>query len=170
MRQVLILLLLVGFLFAAPAHAERPPYFGATISSHGNYVYRGKPGTHNETRLTSESPHNVTSWVVDLAGVPRAAVVAESDRSAWYVRKGADAPWQMVEEARASLLPSKPMAFDTDGKTLYVLSRRNGDHAALYAYDVASGGWDGPILRHAKRDITAAFYSDFARRQFLGAS
>jgi len=134
----------------------------------GHDVYRVNTRTLKETLLTSESPGKVTSWVVDLAGVPRAAAVAESDRNAWYVRKSATAPWQMVEEARISQLPSKPMAFDTDGKTLYVLSRRNGEHTALYAYDVGSGAWDGPILRHAKRDITAGFYSDFARRQFLG--
>ncbi|HET7362445.1 MAG TPA: hypothetical protein VFJ70_02615 [Burkholderiales bacterium] len=138
----------------------------------GHDVYRVNTRTLKETLLTSESPGKVTSWVVDLAGVPRAAVVAdrESDRSAWYVRKSAAAPWQVVEEARLDSLPSKPMAFDSDGKTLYVLSRRNGDHSALYAFDVTSASWDGPILRHPKRDIAAAFYSDFARRQFLGVS
>jgi len=278
MRQVFTRLLLVGLCFAMPAQAERPHYFGAMISPHGNYLavaargangrysvhvfnlvrrrgmpiaakfgegdvtrvlwqsedrlvvyigdltseppqergvvaldrdgsdavtlgrygipdfvhttdsddillgvsgYAGRPGhdvyrvntrTLKETLLTPESPGKVASWVVDLAGVPRAAVVAETDRSAWYVRQSAAAPWQMVEEARASLLPSKPMAFDTDGKTLYVLSRRNGEHAALYAYNVAAATWDGPILRHAKRDIAADFYSDFARRRFLGIS
>ena len=132
----------------------------------GHDVYRVNTRTLKETLLTADSPGNVTSWVVDLAGVPRAAIVA--DRGAWYVRKSTEAPWQMVEDASANL--SKPMAFDTDGKTLYVLSRRNGEHAALYAYDVAAGTWDGPILKHAKRDISAAFRSDFARRQFLGIS
>lgn len=136
----------------------------------GHDVYRVNTRTLKETLLTSDSPGKVTSWVVDLAGVPRAAVVAESDRSAWYVRKSADAPWQMVEEAKPNPLPSKPMAFDSDGKTLYVLSRRNGEHSALYAFDVTSATWDGPILRHPKRDLTPAFYSDFARRQFLGVS
>jgi hypothetical protein len=278
MRHVFTAVLLVGLALAAPAHAERTHYFGATISPHGNYLaiaakgangrytvnifnlvrrrgstpiadfggdvtrllwqsegrlvvyvgdiggsgeprergivavdaegrdavtlgrygvpdfvhatdsddillgvagYAGRPGhdvyrvntrTLKETLLTAESPGNVTSWVVDLAGVPRAAVVAETDRSAWYVRKSTGAPWQMIEEARASALPSKPMAFDTDGKTLYVLSRRGGEHAALYAFDVTSATWDGPILKHPKRDISAAFHSDFARRRFLGVS
>ena len=138
----------------------------------GHDVYRVNTRTLKETLLTSASPGSVTSWVVDLDGVPRAALVADrvSDRSAWYVRKSAAAPWQLVEEARLNVLPSKPMAFDTDGKTLYVLSRRNSEHAALYAYDVMSGSWDGPILRHAKRDISAEFYSDFARHRFLGVA
>src|SRR5262245_45020585 len=181
MRQVFILLLLLGFCFAA--QAEGPAYFGATISPQGNYLavatkgtngrytvnvfnlvrrkgstpiadfggdvtrvlwqsedrllvyvgdlsgerserglgaidpdgrdavtlgrygvpdfvhttdsdsillgvarYAGRPGhdvyrvntrTLKETLLTTDSPGNVTSWVVDLAGVPRAAVVAD---------------------------------------------------------------------------------------------
>lgn len=138
----------------------------------GHDVYRVNTRTLKETLLTAEAPGKVASWTVDLAGVPRAAVVAdgESGRSGWYVRKTAAAPWQLVEEARSNLRPSNPMAFDTDGKTLYVLSRRNAEHAALYAYDVSSGSWDGPMLRHAKRDISATFYSDFVRRRFLGIS
>ena len=136
----------------------------------GHDVYRVNTRTLKETLLTPESPGRVTSWVVDLAGVPRAAVIAESDRSAWYVRNSAAAPWQMVEEAKLNPLPTKPMAFDGDGKTLYVLSRRNGEHSALYAFDVTSATWDGPILRHPRRDINAAFHSDFARRRFLGVS
>lgn len=136
----------------------------------GHDVYRVNTRTLKETLLTSDSPGKVASWVVDLAGVPRAAVVAEADRSAWYLRKSAAAPWQLVEESRLNQAPSQPMAFDTGGKTLYVLSRRNGEHSALYAFDVTSATWDGPILRHAKRDISAAFYSDFARHRFLGIS
>jgi hypothetical protein len=138
----------------------------------GHDVYRVNTRTLKETLLTPQSPGTVTSWVVDLDGVPRAAAVADraSDRSAWYVRKSAAAPWQLVEEARFSLPPGKPMAFDSDGNTLYVLSRRSAEHSALYAYDIASASWDGPILRHAKRDISAAAYSDFARRRFLGIS
>src|ERR1051325_1288258 len=75
----------------------------------GHDVYRVNTRTLKETLLTPQSPGTVTSWVVDLDGVPRAAIVAdrEADRSAWYVRKAAGAPWQLVEEARLNLLPSK---------------------------------------------------------------
>src|SRR6267378_673940 len=149
-------------LLGAAGHAGRP----------GHDVYRVNTRTLKEMLLTFESPGKVTDWLVDLDGVPRAAVIGdrEFDRSAWYVRKSARDPWRLVEEAPLSLLPSKPMAFDRDGKTLYVLSRRNSDRSALYAFDVSSGSWEGPILKHVERDIFGAFYADLTLHQFLGIS
>jgi dipeptidyl aminopeptidase/acylaminoacyl peptidase len=136
----------------------------------GRDVYRVNTRTGDQTLLTFESPGKVTTWIVDLDGVPRAAIVAdrEFDRSAWYVRKTASDAWQVVEEGPLGLLQSSPIAFDPDGKTLYVLSRRNSDRAALYAFDVPSRTWEGPILRHVERDIHGAFFSDLVLRKFIG--
>jgi len=147
-------------ILGGPGHGGRP----------GRDVYRVNTRTLKETLLTFESPGAASRWVIDLDGVPRAAVVVsrEFDRSAWYVRKSGRDPWQLVEEAPLGLLPTTPMAFDPDGKTLYVVSRRNSDRLSIYAYDVTAGTWEGPILKHIERDILGAFYSDLVRRKFLG--
>ncbi len=136
----------------------------------GRDVYRVNTRTRKGILLSFESPGPVTTWVVDLDGVPRAAVVNdhESERSAWYVRKSARDAWRMVEESPLGLLQGVPIGFDADGKVLYVVSRRNGDRAALYAFDVASAQWEGPVVRHAERDINGLFFSDLVKRKFLG--
>jgi dipeptidyl aminopeptidase/acylaminoacyl peptidase len=116
----------------------------------------------------------VARWVVDFDGVPRAAVTADlqHDTSAWYVRQSSDAPWVKVEETKLGALSSVPMAFDPDGKLLYVAARRDGaDRASIYEYDVENGAWKNRIVSHPLRDIDAdnAFFRTEAKtRKLLG--
>lgn len=137
-------------------------------------VYRYDTVTGQKTLLTFDSPGNVERWVVDFDGVPRAAVTAsiDDDVSAWYVRKSASDPWTKVEAAKLGDLNSVPLAFDPNGKLLYVSARRNGDdRSAIYEYSVAGSAWGKAVVRHPLRDIdggTATFRVDYKAHKLLG--
>jgi dipeptidyl aminopeptidase/acylaminoacyl peptidase len=137
-------------------------------------LYRYDTLTGTKTLLSFESPGNVTSWVADFDGVPRAAVTADvdNDTSAWYVRRSGTEPWTKVEEAKLGRLLSIPLQFDPDGKILYVAARRNGaDRSSIYEYNVASGHWGKAIAQHPERDLEAGdarFVVDYRARKLLG--
>jgi dipeptidyl aminopeptidase/acylaminoacyl peptidase len=137
-------------------------------------LYRYDTITGAKTLLSFESPGNVSSWVLDFDGVPRAAVTndVDHDRSAWYVRRSVSDGWTKVEETPFGRLPSAPMQFHPDGKILYVAARREGaDRASIYEYDVEAGRWGKAIVRHPERDVSntnASFVIDDRARKLLG--
>lgn len=137
-------------------------------------LYRYDTITGAKTLLSFESPGNVSQWVADFDGVPRAAVTTDvdNDASAWYVRRSGTESWTKVEEAKLGRLQSMPLQFDPDGKILYVAARRNGaDRWAIYEYDVAGGRWGKAIAQHPERDLEAGnarFIVDYRRRKLLG--
>lgn len=137
-------------------------------------VYRYDTVSGARELLTVDAPGDVDRWVVDFDGVPRAAVVdsVDDDKSAWYVRASAKDPWIKVEEAKLGRLTSAPMQFDPSGKLLYVSARKDGaDRAAVFEYDVATGAWKGPVVRHPERDIDAedaGFVVDYPAHKLLG--
>lgn len=133
-------------------------------------VYRVDTKTEAEKILTFSSPGNVTHWVVDFDGVPRAATThdRDNDKSAWYVRKGANDPWRKIEEDVWTGLKTRPQLFSTDGKVLFVESRRHGDRGAIFEFEVDTGEWRGPVIKHAERDMRPGFVFSFEERKLLG--
>jgi dipeptidyl aminopeptidase/acylaminoacyl peptidase len=139
-------------------------------SALGRDLYRVDTRTGTHTLLSFETPAPAAQWVVDFDNVPRAVVTndLDHDKSAWYVRKGADTPWEKVEETGLGRLSSRPLQFSSDGKILYVGARRNSDRAAIYEYEIESAKWIGPVVQHADRDIVANPVLDLERRKLLG--
>lgn len=135
-------------------------------------LYRFDTITGQKKLLSFDSPGNVSRWIVDFDGIPRAAVSNDLDRdkSALYVRDSATAGWQKIEEAALGRLASIPLDFDPDGKTLYIESRRDGDRRALYEYDIGARRWNGPIAKHPERDILAKFVENLRQRKLFGLS
>jgi dipeptidyl aminopeptidase/acylaminoacyl peptidase len=137
-------------------------------------LYRYDTTTGEKTLLSFDSPGDVSRWVVDFDGVPRAAVSddVDHDRSAWYVRQGAKDPWVEVEHTKLGRLDSEPMQFSPDGKTLFVSARRDGaDRAAIYEYHVETRTWGKAVIDHPERDVdqsNAAFVADYKARKLLG--
>jgi dipeptidyl aminopeptidase/acylaminoacyl peptidase len=137
-------------------------------------VYRVDTVTGGKALLTFDSPGNVSRWVVDFDGVPRAAVRDDVDRdeSAWYVRKSEKAPWTEVEKAKFGRLTSQPMQFSPDGRILYVAARRDGsDRTSIHEYEVEGGRWGKAAVVHPERDIderSALFVADYRARKLLG--
>ncbi|MGH8849611.1 MAG: alpha/beta fold hydrolase [Casimicrobiaceae bacterium] len=126
--------------------------------------------TGQKTLLSFDSPGNVSRWIVDFDGVPRAATSddLDHDRSAIYVRDSAAGAWQKIEEAGLGRLHSTPLGFSPDGKILYIESRRDGDRVALYEYDIGARRWSDAIAKHPARDIRAAFVADVSERKLFG--
>jgi hypothetical protein len=91
-------------------------------------LYRYDTVTGEKTLLSFDTPGNVSHWVVDFDGVPRAAVShdVDHDTSAWSVRKSAKDGWTRVEEAKFGRLHTVPLQFDPDGKIVYIAARRDG--------------------------------------------
>jgi len=135
-------------------------------------LYRLDTRLDHSELLSFDSPGLVSEWVTDFDGKPRAAVTDDvrTDQSAWYVRKGADSPWQQVEHGVVNGLTSEPMEFSPDGKTLYVNARRGGDRDAVYEYAVDTGKWSGPVISHPNRDIVGRFIVDYDAKKLLGFS
>jgi dipeptidyl aminopeptidase/acylaminoacyl peptidase len=137
-------------------------------------VYRFDTATGEKHLLTADPPGVAESWVLDFDDVPRAVVTGDlrADTAAWYVRKDARSPWVKVEEAHFGGLTSEPLAFDPDGKLLYVAARRDGDDRyAIYEFDVAKAAFGKAVIRHPERDIdsdTAYFVEDHRARRLLG--
>jgi dipeptidyl aminopeptidase/acylaminoacyl peptidase len=137
-------------------------------------LYRYDTATGAKTRLSHDAPENVSRWVIDFDGVPRAFVSDDvlKDTSAWYVRKrGADS-WTKMESAALGGLHASPLQFDVDGRILYVATRRDGaDRESIYEYDVESGSWGEAVIRHPERDIgpeSSRFIADYRTRKLLG--
>jgi dipeptidyl aminopeptidase/acylaminoacyl peptidase len=137
-------------------------------------LYRLDTKTGAKTLLTFDSPGNVGHWVVDFDGIPRAAVTHDVDRdsSAWFVRQRGSDRWTRIEEAKLGQLASVPLQFDPDGRILYVAARRGGaDRAAIHEFDVETGAFRNPIIRHPERDMQAGnvrFVADYRARKLLG--
>lgn len=137
-------------------------------------LYRYDTVTGAKTLLSFESPGDVSHWVVDFDGVPRAAVTddVDHDTSAWYVRKSGSDAWIQVEQATYRRLGSVPLQFDPDGKILYVAARKDGaDRASIYEYNVETGRWGNAVIRHSERDVengNARFVADYRTRKLLG--
>ena len=136
-------------------------------------VYRYDTETGGKTLLSFDSPGRVAQWIVDFDGVPRAAVVEDVDHdiSAWYVRKGEKEPWIKVEETKLGRLTSEPLAFDPDGKIVYVSARRGAaDRAAIYEYAPDTGTWKS-VVSHPLRDLESGnvrFIADYPARKLVG--
>ena len=142
-------------------------------SSESLDLYRYDTATGRRTLVSFESPGDVTRWIVDFDGIPRAVVADDPrhDASAWYVRKSAQDAWHAVDTAKLGRLASTPLQFDPDGRILYVATRRDGDRSAIWEYHVDTGAWRGPVARHPERDLdatTARFVADYAGRRLPG--
>jgi dipeptidyl aminopeptidase/acylaminoacyl peptidase len=137
-------------------------------------LYRFDTSTGARQLLTADPPGQAQRWVLDVDGVPRAVVTHDLDRDteAWYVRKAAGQPWAKVEEGRLGRLTSTPMAFDPDGRILYVAARRDrADRNAIYEYDVDKGTFGKAVIAHPERDVdtsNARFVVDLQARKLLG--
>lgn len=137
-------------------------------------LYRYDTVTGKKALLSFDSPGEVSRWVVDFDGVPRAAVTqdVDHDTSAWYVRKSAQDRWTKVDEAKLGRLTSEPLEFDPDGKILYVSARRDGaDRASIHEYAVDANAWKAAVVNHPLRDVeegNARFLADYKARKLLG--
>ena len=102
-------------------------------------AYRYNPRTAAKTLLTFDSPGDVSDFTADHAGQVRVAVTSPrgGEKTALWYRKSNDDQWIKLRESAVEEDTIRPIAFDYDGKTLYVRARTeaNGGRLGVYAFD-----------------------------------
>ncbi len=119
-------------------------------------LYRLDTSTGKKVLLTYDAPEQVSNWLLDAAGVPRVAVATIEGKTRVHYRPKADSPWVLLaSHAEDSPNAMLPVAFDPDGKSMFVIWRAPGqDRTGLYRYDLGQQKPDPtPIYQHPQVDI-----------------
>lgn len=112
---------------------------------------------------------NIQSWLFDRQNLPRLAVTLDANLRTVHYLDPASGAWRTLATFKAYEHDSRafsPEGFAPDG-TLYVSSRKDGDTAALYRYDLASKQLAAtPLLEIKGRDFQGGLIAD--DQQLLG--
>jgi dipeptidyl aminopeptidase/acylaminoacyl peptidase len=130
----------------------------ATAGKGGSEVYRVSTKTGAQKLLTYDNPGKVENWLADNNGVVRIAIATDTKQAdplqTVYYRESADKPWRPLKTFSSFKGESfDPLGFDRDNKTLFVSARQDGDHAAVYAFDVDKEILSEPLVAHAFVDV-----------------
>ena len=149
-------------------------------SRYSQDLYRFDTRTGRYDILTDDSPGDVLEWVLDWNDVPRVAVSQPEIRTAseknirtvWY-RDGDGGKWEKIHETE--MVGSyqvagdfDPVAFDFDGRTLYVGASNGEDKDAIYAYDTKARKLGERVLRHPLIDLDGGLVFDRPGKKLLG--
>lgn len=141
-------------------------------------VYRFNTLTGRYQLLTSDSPGDVTQWVLDRNLVPRVAVSVpereDKDKprvaTVWH-RASADARWEKLWSYAVGWKDDDryvPVAFDFDNETLYVATNQGRDKMAVYAYDTKGRKMGNLLLEHPLMDVEGGLLFSRERRKLVG--
>ncbi|MFG6485338.1 alpha/beta hydrolase family protein [Roseateles sp. BYS78W] len=137
------------------------------------HLYRLNTLTARSSLLTLGGPANVQTWVVDPAGVPRAARAEVDDEAQLWVRDSASSDWRLLSKSSAEHFESiiEPLAFDASGR-FYVSARASGqDIAAIYGCDLKTGQLDAePVAAIQGFDLDDGLLFDAGRKRLLGVN
>lgn len=128
-------------------------------------------------RMTREvtNPGKVEHWLADHEGNVKAAVeikLGPDNEELLYTllyRADAEADWTPVLEAKFGEEPISPAGFAADNKTLYVLSAKGRDKAALTTFDPETKQFGKPIFAHDQYDVAGQILSK-AEHKLLAVS
>lgn len=135
-------------------------------------VYRLNTRSGAKELLTFDAPGGVSNWVVDRAGVPRAAVqIEKAEIFKLWVRPTAGASWKLVYES--SLKDGDgmtPLGFDWSG-VLYVSARaKDDDKAAIYKLSMDTGKLGEQIASDPFYDLTGGLIFDLVQKKLVGVA
>lgn len=111
---------------------------------------------------------NVTHWVIDQRGRPRAALSFEEGREKVWYRDQLGEPWRKIADEPEGQLAFRPLAFGSDG-TFYVTAYQDSDKAAIFRYDTARGQVAERVARHLDANMESMIFNH-ATGQLLGYS
>ncbi|WP_342117957.1 alpha/beta hydrolase family protein [Pseudoduganella sp. OTU4001] len=98
---------------------------------------------------TVARPGEVSSWLLDEAGLPRLASTRDKAQVTMHLRDSEDGPWRVLTSYNAftgGKGAMHPLAFGADN-SLYIESSQGHDKTAIYRMDLATGKIDDkPLL------------------------
>lgn len=138
----------------------------------GDAVYALDTVTGQRRLQTFGSPSLIRSWVMDQQNQVRVGIQAVVDKSAAQLsykvlyRDHNKADWRTLWQFKLGEKSFEPIAFDVDGKTMYVIGRRKQDDTAgLFAWDFAKGDVGEPIVTSPNYDVVPQLLRDPASRE-----
>ncbi|EDY81263.1 X-Pro dipeptidyl-peptidase (S15 family) [Verrucomicrobiia bacterium DG1235] len=137
--------------------AEHPDIFLLNIHTGRKKIHLSNPG-------------NVSGWITDHNGIVRIGAV-RNEKVTDVISSGLVYRNSEEEEFRELVPYSEdepklsPLAFDYDGKTLYVSTRPKGEKTAgIYTFDLETKELGELIFRDETYDIGGVFVSDFTKK------
>jgi dipeptidyl aminopeptidase/acylaminoacyl peptidase len=111
--------------------------------------------------LTAGRPSDrIERWLLDGKQVPRIAVArgrGASTEAITFYRAGPDAPWRELSRFDATKPPAfVPLAFDPDGKHLYIASNEGRKNMAIFKYDPEQRKVVEMVAQHPQYDLGAS--------------
>jgi dipeptidyl aminopeptidase/acylaminoacyl peptidase len=111
--------------------------------------------------LTAGRPSDrIERWLLDGKQVPRVAVArgrGASTEEITFYRAGPDAPWRELSRYDTTKPPAfVPLAFDPDGKHLYIASNEGRKNMAIFKYDPEQGKVVEMVAQHPQYDLGAS--------------
>ena len=137
-----------------------------TATSADVYRYNIRTGRTTEM-LTFDSPGHVMSWVLDRDYVPRVAYTREEGRRQLWYRDSMKAAWRRFPDDKTDAERFRPVAFDSDGKTMYVSAAPANDRLAIYKWDWEKNALGELVAAHPEADVYGLLF-DGRRNKLLG--
>ena len=124
--------------------------------------------------LTAGRPSDrIQRWILDGKLVPRIAVArgrGASTEMITFYRAGPDAPWQELSRYDVTKPPAfVPLAFDPDGKHLYIASNEGRKNMAIFKYDPEQRKVVEMIAQHPQYDLGASPNSEVLNSLMFGS-
>jgi dipeptidyl aminopeptidase/acylaminoacyl peptidase len=99
------------------------------------------------------NPGQVRDWVADADGLVRAGWGLEGDHLRVVFRAGPGKPWETLARWGTTQDGLTPLAFSSDGQSLYVLHGGGANTLGLYRYDLARREPVDLMFRHEGADV-----------------
>jgi dipeptidyl aminopeptidase/acylaminoacyl peptidase len=126
-------------------------------------VYRMNIRTGRKT-MAVLNPGNVSGWLVDQNGVVRVGSVQDGLRTAILYRDEAKAEFRTLAEFRYGEPDWAPVAFDHDGKRMYIAANEETGRYQVYEYDLEKKQRGGLIMGDDLVDVSQISISDHLKR------
>jgi dipeptidyl aminopeptidase/acylaminoacyl peptidase len=132
---------------------------GNLTSADSTDVYRVDVRTGRSTLITQGRPPGIaTRWVLDSKLVPRVVEMARRDEliTTVHYRKDADSPWEEIARYDPTKGPVfKPLAFESDDKTLQVAYNGERQNMAVFRYNPDAKKMIEVAAQHPRFDMGA---------------
>jgi len=157
-----------GFLARLPKDPRHLLVLGNLSGAQGPDVCRMNLKTGKMT-VEVPNPGWVRRWILDRDRVVRAAVAVQGQTTTVLLRDPATGTLTPVHSHQADEPGWRPLAFDGDGRTLFVASNVGRDTTAIYRYDTATRTLGDLVHGDPTYDVDDLVW-DEAKQQIVGVA